>query len=167
LIQLLFSYLLNCFILLLPVLIWNLIFYKKLPDLYQNKKWDNIPKGIKVVENILRIFTFIFPLFLKLTLSSSIQCTGLIIYMAGIILYFMSWIMQIYFPETVWSRSMLGFMAPAYTTIIWLSGISLIGQKMIFDLGYNFSIYLIISLLFVVIHTVRSFLVYNKNSSIE
>ncbi len=98
------SYLASCFILLIPIFLWNIIFTGKLPEPYQkNKSGDNIPNFIMVLENILRIIVFFFPLFLKLEIKEPQQKIGLLIYIAGISVYFMSWLMQIYFPESSWS----------------------------------------------------------------
>ncbi len=157
------SYLSNCFILLIPVFLWNVIFADKLPELYRrNNFWNNIPDFIKILENILRIIVFFFPLFLKLEIKELQQKIGLLIYVAGIFVYFMSWLMQVYFPGSSWSQSVMGFMAPAYTAIIWLTGIGLIGKSPFLKIPYHYSIYIIFSVFFVVIHSIHSFIVYLK-----
>jgi len=157
------SYLLNCFILVIPVCIWNIIFMTSLPKGYSsNFFWKNIPPIIGTMENILRIIVFIFPLLMPLSLETNTQKIGFIIYIVGVIIYFLSWIMQIYYTESAWSKSVFGFLAPAYTTIIWLVGIGLTGNKLFFNVNYNSVIYVIIALLFVVFHTSRVFIVYSR-----
>jgi hypothetical protein len=94
-----------------------------------NNFWNNIPYFIRISENILRAIVFFLPLLLKLEINEPQQKIGFLIYMAGIGVYFMSWLMQIYFPDSSWSQSVFGFMAPAYTTIIWFVGIGLIGKS--------------------------------------
>ena len=157
------GYLVSCFILLIPIFLWNLIFASKLPEPYQmNNFWSNVPKVIGISENILRVIVFLLPLLLKLEINESRQKIGLLIYMIGICLYFISWLMQIYFPESSWSRSVFGFVAPAYTTIIWLVGIGLIGNSLFVKVPYHYSIYIVFSVLFVVFHSIHSFIVYSR-----
>jgi hypothetical protein len=50
------DYLLNCMLLLLPVLAWNGIFTSRLPQLYSREIfWRDIPSFIAGGENILRL----------------------------------------------------------------------------------------------------------------
>ncbi len=157
------SYLVSCFILLIPIFLWNVIFSGKLPDPYRmNTFWNNIPYFIRISENILRAIVFFLPLLLKLEINESQQKIGFLIYMVGMGVYFMSWLMQIYFPDSSWSQSVFGFMAPAYTTIIWLVGIGLIGKSPLIDIPYHYSIYIILSVFFVVVHSIHSFIVYSR-----
>jgi hypothetical protein len=156
------GYLLNCFLLLVPVLIWNFIFYKKLPELFQNEKWDSIRKPVIITENIIRFCVFIFPLFIKLEVRTELQFSGLVIYEIGLLVYFGSWLLQIFFQNTRWSKSLIGFMAPAFTSIIWLAGIGLIGRSLTFALIYDYRYFLLLSFMFVIIHSMHAYLVYKK-----
>jgi len=158
-----FSYFQNCFLLLLPILAWNVIFMKVLPPQFQKTIfWHNIPKYIKFPENILRIVVFVFPLLMKFSLSEPHQKLGLMLYIFGVCLYFFSWVAQIYFPQSAWSKSCWGFTAPAYTTIIWFIGIGLIGSSLFIKIPYHYSVYLIISALFVIFHSAHVYIVFSK-----
>jgi hypothetical protein len=44
-------------ILLIPVFLWNALFYKKLPEFYQPAVWDDVPRSLDITENILRCLT--------------------------------------------------------------------------------------------------------------
>ena len=157
----------NCFILLLPVFIWNAIFFKSLPLFYQEEYFEkDIPPFVKWSENILRIIVFIMPLIMKISIKNTVNKVGLILYILGIIVYFSSWLMQIYCPKTKWSRSLAGFMAPAYTTIIWFVGICLIGSVTFIKIPYFAFIYFTFCLLFVTVHSMHTFIVYTKNRNI-
>ena len=157
------DYLANCFVLLIPIFLWNIIFASKLPAPYQMSNfWSNIPKSIGISENILRLIVFFLPLFFKLELKAPQQKIGFVIYLVGICVYFTSWLMQVYFPESSWSGSIFGFMAPAYTTIMWLVGIGLIGQSLFIKIPYHYSVYIVFSVLFVVFHSIHSFIVYSR-----
>jgi hypothetical protein len=85
------------------------------------------------------------------------------LYVLGTILYFSSWAAHIYFPETAWSQILLGFMAPAYTTIIWLIGIGLIGQYSFFKIPHISLYYIIASIYFVIVHSLHPYFAFEKH----
>jgi hypothetical protein len=159
------SYACNCFWLLLPVLAFNLIFTHQLPPAYQmDIFWRNIPKTITLPENILRMLVMIFPAFLRLRISTPRQQHGLRLYLAGLLLYFASWTVLIVLPRCAWSVSMAGFMAPAYTPIVWLAGIGLIGDELLFpNIPIKPWIYWMLSALFLVFHNWHTGFVYLRN----
>jgi hypothetical protein len=108
------------------------------------------------------MLVFFLPLLMPLTIETSGQKIGLSVYLAGLTAYFSSWILQIYYPDSVWSRSVFGFLAPAYTTIIWFIGIGLIGSQLFIKIPYNPIIYIAISAAFVVVHTTHAYIVYAR-----
>ncbi len=155
------NYLTNSFLLILPVLLWNIVFYKKLPQAYIDPKiWDNIPIWLQWAENISRIGVFTLPLLLVLSTEKKSQKIGLALYLIGLLAYFSSWLVQIYLPKSSWSISLMGFMAPAYTTIIWLIGIGLIGQQSFLPIPRLQSIFLALCVVFVSLHSYHAYLVY-------
>ena len=157
-------YLLNCFLLLIPVLAWNILFFNALPAAYSPEIfWDNIPKVVGYSENVLRIIVFVLPALMQLSLKTQKQQLGLLIYCIGLIVYFLSWSAMIWWPESNWSQSLLGFTAPAYTTIIWLAGIAWIGHKsFVKGLQHPTIIYMLFSVLFVTFHTIHAFMVFQR-----
>ncbi len=156
-------YLLNCFPFFIPVFVWNLIFYRKLPSGYRKPVWDNVAKPIRVLENLFRALVFILPIFLKLEFATIVQRAGAICYGVGIVVYVSSWLIVIRRPESRWSRSAVGFMAPAWTTIGWLAGIGLIGQTPTPPgIPYNFLVYAGVAVVFSAVHTARAFLVFRS-----
>ena len=153
-----YQYLLNCFLLLLPIFLWNIIFAGQLPKGYQPELFDNgIPIFILTTENILRGFVFLLPAFMFISTKSTTSKWGWSLYLTDSLLYYGAWLMQLYFPETLWSRGILGFMAPAYTTLIWLVGIGLIGHRSYFKRPYFSTIYILFVFLFVCIHSLHSY----------
>jgi hypothetical protein len=70
--------------------------------------------------------------------------------------------MQIYFPQSAWSKSIWGFTAPAYTTLIWFAGIGMIGNSLFINIPFPYSVYLGISLVFVFFHSAHAYIVYSK-----
>lgn len=156
-------YLLNCFLLLIPIFLWNILLYDYLPDLYQTDFFDrDLPKFIVYSENVLRILVFVLPVFMILSLKTKQQKRGFTLYLVGVLLYFSSWILVIVAPESAWSKSLIGFTAPAFTTIIWFIGIGLIGNKSYFNIPYLSWIYIGVSLFFVMIHTAHTYLIFDN-----
>jgi hypothetical protein len=99
---------------------------------------------------------------MSLSLETKIQKIGLIIYLIGLIVYFLSWTLQIYLSESFWSKSLLGFMAPAYTTIIWLVGIGLVGTKNFLKIPYFWVIYFCLTAIFVIFHSTHVYIVFHR-----
>jgi hypothetical protein len=123
---------------------------------------EDISPWIGNTENILRILVFILLFLMKFSLETKLQKLGFVLYILGAVTYFSSWIAQIYYPESFWSKSMLGFMAPSYTTIIWLVGIGLIGKTSFVKIPYMSAIYILISVNFAVTHSIHTFLVIQR-----
>lgn len=159
------KYLLNCFLLLIPILLWNIFLVDYLPKSYSPEVfWKDIPKLVSYSENILRGAIFSLPLIMIFSLKKRIEKIGLSIFLIGITIYFLSWLAMIFFPESLWSRSAVGFLAPAFTTIIWLIGIGLIGNESFFRIQHITKIYICVSILFVVFHTIHAYIVFQRFS---
>jgi len=158
------SYLLNCLLLLLPVMAWNLIFASKLPWVYSEEVFSkDITSFITNGENIFRLIVFILPVLMPLRIEMQSQKFGLWLYIAGTAIYFVSWLAQIYFPQSAWSLSAWGFLAPAYTPLIWLVGIGLIGSAFYFSSPYRSWMYIITSVVFLGFHLSHALTVYLRN----
>lgn len=158
------GYLCNCFWLLVPILAFNVLFMRQLPPAYQaGMFWRDIPKMVGIPENLLRALVMILPIFMRLQFSTSHQRLGLGIYLAGLLGYFASWTALIAAPWSSWSMSAIGFLAPAYTPIVWLTGIALIGDMLQFSgAPYRPWVYWGISGLFLAFHNLHALLVYSR-----
>ena len=155
------KYLLNGVLLLIPLSIWNIVFIDALPKGYsENAIWDNIPESLQMIENIFKLIVFTLPLFIIISLKTKLQKAGFSLYILGNFIYFSSWIMQVYFPESVWSTSVYGFMAPAYTIIIPFVGIGLIGQKVFFKIPHFSMVYIFLASIFVIFHSMHAYIVF-------
>jgi len=155
------KYSLNCFLLTLPIMIWNMLLTNKLPKAFHPEIfWDDIPSFLTYGENISRIIVFTLTFLMPLSILTSTQKKGLFLYIGGTILYFASWLILIYFPDSGWSTSMLGFMAPAYTPFLWLTGIGLIGNAFYFNLPYRRWLFIFTSLVFLTFHNFHTLTIY-------
>lgn len=113
-------------------------------------------------ENSSRILVFALTLLMPLRILTRAQKTGLFLYLGGITIYFISWLALIYFPDSVWSTSLPGFSAPAYTPFFWLMGIGLIGDSFYFNLRYTRFYFLLASILFLLFHNVHTITIYYR-----
>lgn len=154
-------YFLNCFLLIIPVLAWNIIMINRLPEAFQPETFQRgVPPLLTYGENISRICVFLVVFLMPLRIQTSQQKAGLYIYLAGIILYIASWILLIWFPSAEWSNSLAGFAAPAYTPLFWLVGIAFIGDSFYFHWTYKRWIILLPSFIFVGFHVAHTYWVY-------
>ncbi len=154
-------YLLNCFILVIPILIWNILLTEKLPENYEPEVFSSgIPNALTYLENIFRFFLFVIAFLMPLSFHTKKQKIGLYVYLLGLIVYFASWIMLIYFPASIWSNSFMGFVAPAYTPVVWIAGIALIGDSFSFSIPYRRWIFITVSAVFLAAHISHAVMVY-------
>lgn len=158
------NYASNCFWLLVPILVFNLLFSRQLPSAYQtNVFWKDIPKTIGIPENLLRTLVMILPLFMRLRISTKSQKIGFALYMTGLLTYFASWKVLIDSPRSAWSTSMFVFFAPAYTPIVWLVGIGLIGDELLFSrISLKPWMYWAISAFFLLFHSLHALTVFSR-----
>ena len=91
------------------------------------------------------------------------QKKGLVIYITGVLLYFTSWIILIFSPNNLWSNTLVGFMAPAYTPLLWLAGIGLIGDSFYFNLPYKRFVFILLSIIFLLFHNTHTYIIYCRN----
>jgi hypothetical protein len=122
-------YFANCFLLVLPILVWNIGLQSKLPVIFQQETvWKNSIFLLTIGETISRSTVFALTLLMPLRISTRRQKAGLLMYLGGVVLYFISWLVLIYLLGSAWSMSLVGFSAPAYMPLLWLTGIGLIGD---------------------------------------
>lgn len=142
-------------------MIWNITLTKELPLNYQSEViWKDIPTYVTYGENISRTIVFMLTILMPLRISTSTQKKGLFLYFIGIAVYFASWIVLIYFPNSSWSNHIMGFMAPAYTPLLWLTGIALIGKSFYLNLPYRSWFFISVSIIFLVFHNFHTITIY-------
>ena len=93
---------LNCFWLLVPILIWNIALAPKI-TVEEVVSDAHSPAWLLMAENIARILVFALPLLMPLQVKDDLSKTGLIFYLAGTLIYFASWIPLILAPGSDWS----------------------------------------------------------------
>lgn len=157
------KYLLNCLLLIIPALVFNIVFIKLLPPAYQmDVFWKDVPGWLGINENLFRSLVFFLPVLMPLNITTRSQRIGLGLYLSGTIIYFLTWFALILFPSSAWSVSPFGFMAPAYTPLIWLAGIGLIGNSLYLRIPYKSWMYIGLALIFLFFHNLHAWIVYAR-----
>ncbi|MEJ0011781.1 MAG: hypothetical protein WDM94_03955 [Bauldia sp.] len=157
-------YLRNCFWLIVPVLAFDLLFTGRLPAQFQMENfWRDIPAFVGVPENIFRTVVLVLPVLMPLDVVSARQRAGLALYLAGIAVYLAAWVALIACPDSGWSLSAAGQLAPAYTPALWLGGIGLVGGRLfVARIPYRYWMYLALSAVFLVFHVTHTAIVFAR-----
>lgn len=148
--------------LIVPPMLITFGLWGALPAAYDiNNFWQGIPAWLGLLENSFRILVFALPGILYFGRKDAGQRAGWILYAAGIFIYSASYLAQITFPDSIWSRSLLGFAAPAWTTSLWLAGIGLVSARSWLPIRWHRAIYLGVASLFLICHVGHTILVYS------
>lgn len=157
-------YVWSCGLLTVPIFVWNLIFTCFLPPaLGSNEFWREIPPLVAYGENSLRIVVVLLPFLMPLEVTTVVQRRGLRMFVAGTVLYVMAWLALMLFPQSWWSTSRAGFLAPAYTPLIWLTGLGLVGRRFYGDWLYRWWVYVALACGFIALHVTHVNIVYARN----
>ena len=157
-------YAMNCGLLLVPAMVWNVALAEQLPPAFSRGEfWREIPPLLAFAENTLRIVVFALPFFMPLDIAAPASRHALLIYASGTLVYFASWLALIFCPASSWSTSALGFTAPAYTPLLWLLGIALLGRQLFWGRRYRWWMYLVPALAFLATHVAHTTIVYARS----
>lgn len=156
-----YKYLFNCFLLTIPILTWNILLTDQLA---KTNKSDLLLQSISPIivygENIVRIVVFTMLAFMPIKITKTIQKKGLLLFLFGTVIYFCSWLVLIYYPESSWSKSPLGVLSPAYTPVLWLIGIGLMGDRLYFNLPYKRWVFISLVIVFLIFHNIHTYQIY-------
>jgi hypothetical protein len=157
------KYLISCGLLLLPAAVWNIALFDQLPPAFAAPSFErDIPLPLATIEKTVRVIVFALPFAMPLEFGKPVQRRGIFIFTIGTLVYFASWLALIFWPTSAWATSRLGFMAPAYTPALWLSGLALVGQRLFWSHLYRWWFYLLISGVFLAAHIAHTALVYSR-----
>jgi hypothetical protein len=149
----------SCFWFFVPVIIFNIIFTKYLPEYYLKK----INHPIVTIETIARIMTIVFSVIMAIKLDNKIGKIGLVVYSFGILIYFCSYFIVMKIPAISFHNNLIVLLAPYWTSALWLIGIGLLGNKLSINIHYHYIVYLLISIAFAIIHSIHGYMCYNIN----
>ena len=151
----------NGALLIIPPMIITFGLWGALPAAYSpDIFWKGIPNWLGLFENIFRILAFSLPGILYFGKKEKGQPLGWYLYIGGLAVYLASYLMQIVFPDTAWSQSIIGFTAPAWSTLLWLAGIGLVCMWSWLPIPWHRAIYLSSAAIFLIFHIGHAGLVY-------
>jgi len=121
----------SCGLLLLPAIAWNIAFTSTLmPASAMAEFWRDIPAPLVFTENALRAVVFALPFAMPLHSVTQRERRALTVFALGTFVYFASWVALMSWPQSAWSGSVLGSLAPAWTPILWLPALAVLGQRL-------------------------------------
>jgi len=147
----------NCFWFFIPIIIFNITFTKYLSGFYLK----NINHPIVTIETIARVITIAFSVIMAIKLDNKIGKVGLIVYIIGVLIYFCSYFIVIKIPPILFHNNIIVLLAPYWTSVLWLIGIGLLGNKLFINIPYHYTVYIILSIVFAVIHSIHGYICYN------
>jgi hypothetical protein len=157
-------YLWSCGVLLLPIFVWNAALTRFLPGPWSSSEFSrDIPAALVLTENLFRWIVLSLPFLMPLDPTLPIQRRGLVVFGFGAALYCASWLVILAAPDSRWSSSVLGFLAPAYTPLIWLVGLAMLGQRLYWEQVYRWWMYLAPVGVFIAAHVGHAALVYARS----
>ena len=160
----LLRYVLSCGLLTVPILVWNVVFTRFLPPALASKEfWRDIPPLVAYGENSLRLAVVLLPFLMPLEVATVAQRRGLLLFVVGTVLYFLSWAALMIIPQSQWSTSRLGFLAPSYTPLVWLAGLALIGRRLYGPWPYRWWVYVVLAGGFITLHVTHASIVYGRH----
>jgi len=136
--------------------LWSALPAAYSPDIF----WKNIPYWLGLFENIFRVLVFSLPGILYFGKKEKGQSLGWYLYIGGLVVYLASYLMQIVFPGGAWSQSIIGFTAPAWSTLFWFAGIGLVCMRSWLPIPWHRAIYLLSACIFLIFHIGHTALVY-------
>jgi hypothetical protein len=144
----------NGFLLLVPVMIWDSLLTASLPPVYGNSAaWGAAHPELATGESLSRWLVVLLPVLMPIGLVTRRQRIGFVVWVAGTAAYFAAWIAVIAWPDSAWSRSAIGFLAPAYLAYPWLVGIGMMSDRLYVRSPYRWWQYVALSTVFVAFHT--------------
>lgn len=151
----------NGALLIIPPMIITFGLWGALPAAYSpDVFWKNIPGWLGLFENIFRVLVFSLPGILYFGEKEKGQPLGWYLYIGGVVVYLASYLVQIVYPNSTWSQSIIGFTAPAWSTLFWFTGIGLVCTRSWLPIAWHRAIYLSCAFIFLIFHIGHTGLVY-------
>ena len=155
----------SCGLLLIPAIAWNLAFTSTLmPPSAMAEFRRDIPTSLVLIENVLRALVFALPFAMPLEIATKLERRALLVFVLGTLVYFASWLVLMYWPRSAWSLSILGSLAPAYTPILWLPSLAMLGKRLFWGHFYRWWMYLLICVGFLAAHITHAAIVYVRSA---
>lgn len=122
--------------------------------------WKDTPEWLGFLENTFRVLVFGLPAILYFGKKERGQPLGWYLYVGGLAVYLVSYLLQILFPNSGWSQSLIGFTAPAWSTLFWFVGVGLVCVRSWLPIPWHRAIYLGSAFFFLIFHIGHAGLVF-------
>jgi hypothetical protein len=124
-----------------------------------------IPNILLWGEIVGRVFVFATPLFFTIGLVTKTQKIGFCLYLFGVTAYCLTYGIQNYLPDSLWSTTLIGFTASAYTNLVWMVGLGLMGQQFYppIRLRYRPILYIAPATIFIMLHVAHLIIYFQLN----
>jgi hypothetical protein len=132
----------------------NILCTEYLPEYYLK----SISHIIIPIEMVVRIILVALSTVMMIDIKDRIGKTGFIIYLVGLVIYFTSYFILINYSDTVVGKNIIVQLSGYWTAMIWLIGIGLTGKKLFVKIPYHYTLYIILSVLFGMIHTCHGYI---------
>ena len=158
------DYAVSCGLLMIPIVLWNLALIGCLPPAFEPREFErDIPPFISYGEILFRIIIITLPFLMPLDLTTAAQRRGVVVFVGGAVVYCLAWLAVILFPQSPWSVSWVGFLAPSYTPLVWLVGLGVMGRRLYWPGPYRWWMYLWLAVGFIAFHVAHANIVYVRN----
>ena len=100
---------------------------------------------------------------MEIKLDNKVGKIGFIVYIIGVLIYFCSYFIVIKLPVTSFNNNIAVLLAPYWTSVLWLIGIGLLGNKLFVIIPYHYIIYIVISIVFAMLHSIHGYICYKES----
>ena len=146
----------SCFLLFIPVILFDVAFTKYLPEQYLK----NIPHIVVPIEAAVRLVLIALAAVMKINVQDKKGKAGFGIYIAGLTAYFASYFVLISYADTTVGKNMILQLSGYWTATLWLIGIGLTGNRLFVKVPYHYAVYIILSMLFGILHTYYGYILF-------
>ena len=138
---------------MVPVMVWDGLLTGSLPSAYGDPAdFQAANPELALGETVSRWLVVLLPILMPIRLTTRRQRRGFALWVVGTAAYFASWVVVIAWPQSAWSLSAIGFLAPAYLALPWLVGIGMMSDRLYVPSPYRWWQYVVLSAVFVVFH---------------
>ena len=97
-------------------------------------------------------------------MATKTERRALLVFMLGTLVYFASWLALMVWPDSAWSTSAVGSLAPAYTPMFFLPSLAVLGKRLFWGSFYRRWMYLLVCIGFLSAHITHAAIVSMRSS---
>lgn len=141
----------TCILYFVPVIVFNMLFTRHLPEQYL----ADISHWVIYAECVVRILLMALSFLMLIDTKSRTGRLGIGVYVSGLAIYIASWIILLC---NIATDNMIVLLSGYWSAVIWLVGIGLSSDKLWIRMPWRRWFYIVLSVLFGVFHTWHGYL---------